>query len=214
MTMRQSKLIAACNRRLVLHILSCNNRRMKNTRKFIYVLFALVFVLCSAASGKAQEIVKRRANESIKEFALRMIPAKTELAHDAIQGAFATSTKNLVILYSDPNAPSSVFSGLVLTPVTEDTYQKFLLPIEAEIPGRFEITAEAVFFANADKDEQQELIIAYSIYRNGTGEKEGHAVHIFDWNGGKFVALTAIENKLSGLATAKAIRAKLKALGY
>jgi hypothetical protein len=200
---------------LALPTRSYDRKAMKSTCKFNYFLFALVFVLCAAvARSKAQENLKQKANETRKAFALRIIPAKTELAHQIIQGAFATSTNNLVILYNTPDAQSSSFSGWVLTPATDGTYQKFILPIEADLSGRFEITAQAVFFANADKDAQQELFIIYSTYRNGSGEKESNAVHIFDWNGKEFVPLTEIENRLSGLATAKAVRTKLKALGY
>jgi hypothetical protein len=187
---------------------------MRYTCKFRLFLFAIVIALYGTTNSTAQEVVKRQASETLKNFALRIIPAKTELAHDVIQGAFATSTKNLVILYDTPNAQSSAFSGWVLTPAIDGTYQKFALPIEADLSGRFEVTAQAVFFANADKDAQQELFIIYSGYRNGTGEKEWHAVHIFDWNGKEFVALTELENKLSGLPTATAIRRKLKTLGY
>jgi hypothetical protein len=188
--------------------------KMRNICKSNYFLLALVVALCVTTSGKAQEIVKQQASETLKDFALRIIPAKAELAYEVVQGIFATSTKNLVILYSTPEAQGSAFSGWVLMPVTNGTYQKFTLPIEADLSGRFEITAQSVFFANADKDTQQELFIIYSTYRNGSGEKEGNAVHVFNWNGKEFVSLTEVENKLSGLPTAKAVRRKLKILGY
>ena len=187
---------------------------MKNTSKSNCFLLSIVVALCIASNGKAQEIVKQRTGETLKDFALRIIPARTELAHEVVQGVFATFTKNMVILYSTPKAQSSAFSGWVLMPATNGTYQKFTLPIEADLSGRFEITAQAVFFANADKDAQQELFIIYSTYRNGSGEKEGNAVHVFDWNGKEFVSHTEVENKLSGLPTAKAVRRKLKILGY
>jgi hypothetical protein len=131
-----------------------------------------------------------------------------------VQGAFAANARNLVILYNLPETQSAAFAGWVLTPAADGAYQKFALPIEADLSGRFEITARAVFFANADKDAQQELFILYSSYRNGSGDKEESAVHIFDWNGQEFVALTELEHRLSGLPTAQAIRRKLKSLGY
>jgi hypothetical protein len=187
---------------------------MRNNCKSNYFSLALAVALCVATSGKAQEIIKQQTSETLKDFALRIIPAKTELAHEVVQGVFATSTKNLVILYSTPEAQGSAFSGWVLMPATNGTYQKFALPIEADLSGRFEITVQSVFFANADKDTQQELFIIYSTYRNGSGEKEANAVHVFDWNGKEFVPLTEVENKLSGLPTAKAVRRKLKILGY
>jgi hypothetical protein len=182
--------------------------------KLTYLFGAVLLLTCFASQSAAQEVVKRKPDESLKQFALRIIAPQTALAHDVLEGAFAASAKNLVVLYTPVEAQSSAFLGMVLTPAANGEYRKFALPIEADLSGRFEVNVQAVFYANADKDAQLELVILYSTYRNGSGEKDWGEAYVFDWDGKEFVSLENIELKLSGLRTAQAVRKKLKSLGY
>jgi hypothetical protein len=89
-----------------------------------------------------------------------------------------------------------------------------VLPPMEEIPEHFDISVSSVLYANADKDKDLELIILYEYYRTGSGNETGNAVYIYDWNGREFAILNETGMKLVGLKTAKAVRRKLKALGY
>ncbi|MEW6127557.1 MAG: hypothetical protein AB1757_11020 [Acidobacteriota bacterium] len=182
----------------------------KGIRKFIPMLLSFSFVI----SSNAQEIMKRQAGESLEAFAKRIIPAKTELVHTVVEGKFGAFAKAVVILFDKTDELSAGFSGWVLALNADGSYKKFSLPAINAIPGQFEFSVNAVMFANADKDPQFELILLFEQYRNGSGEEPFKGSLVYDWDGKQFVSMTDVETHLEGLTTAKAVRAKLKALGY
>lgn len=178
--------------------------------------FALISSILIGGIIDAQELIARKPAESPKDFALRVIPTKTELAHSVVEGAFGPQGKNVVILFTQTESAGSNYRGWVMVPISEqsNSYKKYILPEMDEIEGHFEIAVQAVFFANADKDTEQELLVLYEYYRNGSGDESAYAVYAYDWNGSGFTSLEKVRDKLVGLATARAVRQKLKRLGY
>ena len=162
-----------------------------------------------------QDVLTRKPGESVGNFAGRILPPNTELAHKVLVGSFGPSTKNVLLLFR-PALESSNYTAWVLIPQNNSntSYQKIVLPPMEEIPDHFDIAVSSVLYANADKDKELELIILYSYYRTGSGEEPGHAAYIYDWKGSEFAILSEKGMKLVGLKTAAAVRRRLKALGY
>lgn len=182
-------------------------------RHFISIL--LLTVMFTPAVVRGQEVLNRKAGESTENFANRILPPKTELAHKVLSGSFGPSSNNILLLFRRA-LDSSNYTAWVLIPQDNlsSSYQKVVLPPMEEIPQHFDITVSSVLYANADKDKQLELIILYEYYRTGSGGETGNAAYVYDWNGREFVVLDKIGMKLVGLKTAAAVRRKLKALGH
>lgn len=159
------------------------------------------------------ETVDRRPNESLADFAARVIPKGTELAHRAIQGAFGPSKENVVILYHKRDDIDTNYAGWVLTPEGEKaaSYRKYELPPMKEIPKLFEITVSAVMFA-AISGPEPDLIVLYEYYRNGSGKGASNAAYAYHWNGEQWTLRDDVSQKLAGLKDAAAVRRKLKSI--
>jgi len=176
----------------------------------------LVALVLIPAGVRGQEGLSRKPGESIENFANRVLPPKTALAHKVLIGSFGPSSNNILLLFRPAEDINSNYTGWVLMPQDDSiaSYQRVVLPPMEEIAGHFEITVSSVLYANTDKDKELELIILYEYYRNGSGEKPGNAAYVYDWNGREFLVLDETGVKLVGLKTAAAVRRKLKALGY
>lgn len=198
-------------RRLIL-VLFVRRRRWRAYSGPVVSVLLLALVLIPAAV-RGQEVLNRKAGESTEDFAKRVLPPKTELAHKVLIGSFGPSTNNILLLFR-PELESSNYIGWVLMPRdnSNSSYQKVVLPPMEEIPQHFDITVSSVLYASADKDKELELIILYEYYRTGSGNETGNAAYVYDWNGREFVVLDEIGMKLVGLKTAAAVRRKLKAL--
>ena len=175
----------------------------------------LLVLMLSPAGVCGQEVIKRNDGELIENFGQRVLPPKTELAHKILIGSFGPSANNILLLFR-PALESSNYTGWVLMPDdnSPSSYRKVVLPPMQEIPQHFDITVSSVLYANADKDQELELIILYEYYRTGSGNETGDAAYVYDWIGSEFVVLDQVGSKLVGLKTAQAVRRKLKALGY
>lgn len=184
---------------------------MKN---LIQALFLLA-VAFTPAGVLGQEVLNREAGESAENFAKRILPPNTELAHQVLSGSFGPSSNNILLLFR-PELDSSNYSGWVL--LSQDgsslSYRKVVLPPMDEIPQHFDISVSSVLYANADKDKELELIVLYGYYRTGSGNDIGNSAYVYDWNGREFVVLEKTGMKIVGLKTAAAVRRKLKALGH
>ncbi len=176
-------------------------------------VLALGAVLVASASVlPAQDPIKRTAGEPLGRFAARVLPKGTELAHQPLEGRFGPGAGNVVLLFRQTGAVDSNYTGWVLVPAnaaSRATYTKFPLPKMREIPAHFEISVEAVFFANADSDAAPELIVLYSYHRNGSQDDDSTGCYVYHWTGKEFVSMEALERELAGFKSAAAIRAKL-----
>jgi hypothetical protein len=190
------------------------NIRQTVSLRRISSTFLLALTLVSA-EVTGQEVLTRKVGESTQNFAKRILPPETELAHKILIGSYGPSSNNILLLFR-PALESSNYTGWVLMPQNNSiaSYLKIVLPPMEEIPQHFDIAVSSVLYANADKDKELELIILYSYYRTGSGEEPGNAVYVYDWNGREFAVLNETSMKLVGLKTAKAVLRKLKALGY
>ena len=177
------------------------------------MLFACL-LLAFPAILHAQDTVARLPREAAADFAARLLPANSELAHTVIEGAFGPGAGNIVVLYRARDSVNTNYSGWVLAPAGPSKYRKYELPAMTEIPGQFEITVTAVMFANADKDPARELLVLYAYHRNGSQSDDSNAVYAYHWTGHGFEALTGIDRSLAGLKNAASVRRKLKTLGY
>lgn len=204
----------SCSMRRLILLLLLGLRRSRAYRRPVVSILLLALLLIPAGV-RAQEVLNRKAEESANDFAKRVLPPKTELAHKVLLGSFGPSRNNILLLFR-PELESSNYIGWVLMPRdnSNSSYQKLVLPPMEEIPQHFDITVSSVLYANADKDKELELIILYEHYRTGSGNDIGNAAYVYDWNGQEFVVLDEISSKLAGLKTAPAVRRKLKALGY
>jgi hypothetical protein len=159
----------------------------------------------------ASDLVSRKPGETLKQMASRIIPAKSELAHVPVQGAFGPGPGNVVVLSRPADDVNTNYSGLVLAPTEKaGDYRVIRLPALTEIPGRFEIDIKAVFFENVDSDPDAELLVLCDYHRNGSQDDDTSAVHIYKWQQDHFIRLEGLEGKLVGLPTAAAVRARLK----
>jgi hypothetical protein len=200
-------------RQLILALFVGRHRRRAYLERY-FISFLLLVLVLTPAGVRGQEVLNRKAGESTKNFANRILPPKTELAHKILMGSFGPSSNNILLLFR-PALDSSNYTGWVLMPQDNSFsfYQKVVLPPMEEIPQHFDISVSSVLFANADKDKELELIILYEYYRTGSGNATGNAAYVYDWSGREFVVLDKIGAKLVGLKTAAAVRRKLKALG-
>ncbi len=162
-----------------------------------------------ADSGYAQQTAQlgRRRNESLEDFAKRIIPEGMQVAHKAFAGNFGPSQKSLVILFEADEAPKS-YEGWVLAPFGAG-YKKYALP-KPKLTWSIE-EPKAVFFANADKDSAQELFIIGECYTGigPTGAQPFNRTRVYDWNGNGFTHLEALSKKIGTAATAAGVRKKL-----
>lgn len=193
--------------------MSLNVRQTISARRFSLILVVALAFVSAEVSG--QEVLTRKPGESIENFGNRILPPETELAHKVLVGSYGPSRNNILLLFRRA-LESSNYTGWVLMPQDNSitSYQKVVLPPMEEIPRHFDITVSSVLYANADKDKELELIILYEYYRTGSGNETGNAVYVYDWNGREFAVLNETSMKLVGLKSAKAVRRKLKALGY
>jgi hypothetical protein len=152
--------------------------------------------------------LNRGQSETLEDFARRLIPQGMLLSHQVLEGRLGSSGKSMVILFeSDRNAATS-YKGFVLAP-DSDGYEKYELP-EPQFTWSIE-KPTAVFFANADKDAEQELFIIGKCYTGvgPTGGQPFNRTRVYDWSGNGFTHLEKISQKIGTAATQSAVRKKL-----
>jgi hypothetical protein len=126
--------------------------------KFLHSIVALLFITVSFG----QSII-REDNETIESFVNRLKPLSVVLAHPIIEtNTWDSSSKAIIALYGygDTSEVISGFNKIVghlYFPIGMNKYRDYNFgPIE-EDGGYPEVLS--VFFANADKDPQKELIV-------------------------------------------------------
>lgn len=126
-----------------------------------YALIILVTIFVTSVSFG--QTVKREANETAEIFAKRLKSDTTELAHPIIEtNTWDTTAKAIIVFYgydnpTDEGVAFNKILGHLYLPVEQDNYRDIAFgPIE-EDGGYPEIIS--VFFANADRDKEKELIV-------------------------------------------------------
>lgn len=203
--------------------------------KLRFALFLLAFFL-GAPFSYAEE-VRRLENETLENFAVRNGPPQSGLAHAVVETE-AWGHERTVIAFYDTEFKNSDQTyrrvvGYVFLPQAPNTYQKIL--IENFEPEGGDPKIEAVFFANADKDKAQELIVICSwpqIHYDFGGTLYG--TFVFDdlrpgTNPAKLRFLESVSRRVSGdcecqwrdgkkkvskYKTAASVKAGLKRLGF
>lgn len=203
--------------------------------KLRFVLFLFAFFLLAPFSYG--EEVKRLENETLQDFAKRNGPPQSELAHAVIETELWGHQKTVIAFYAievkDKYGTHGQVDGYLFLPQSPNTYQKIL--IKNFEPEGGDPKIDAVFFANADKDTVQELVVICSWPQNhydfgGTM----YGTFIFDnpppgTNPTQLSFLEAISNRVSGdcdcnwrdgrrekakYKTAAQVRAGLRRLGF
>lgn len=109
------------------------------------------------------QTVHRQPNETAEMFIKRLIPDSTELAHPVVETtAWDTALKALIALYGydnpeDLNTGFNEISGHLYLPIAPNIYRDISFGPLEENGGYPELLS--VFFANADGDVDQELLV-------------------------------------------------------
>jgi hypothetical protein len=208
---------------------------MKHYLKITILLF------CSNLSFGQIELVPRKDNETVEQFAERQKPENSTLAHKVLETKW---NGNFVIisLYdityklpvkSDPDQQSyHKIIGFVFSELDKNTYSKVTFGTIDSEGGNPLI--ETVFFANADNDKSKELIIITSweqrhydfngtlygtfVFDNKTIEKTLDLKFLEEiskkLNGGCECNWSDGKNKKSKFKTASEVKKELIRLGY
>ena len=197
----------------------------------------LLFTFFLWAQFSYGQEVKRLENETLDNFAKRLGPAQSELAHAVIETEAWGHQKTVMAFYTTEvkgkYGTDRQVDGYLFLPLSPNTYQRILI-------GNFEPEGgdpkiEAAFFANADKDAAKELVVICSWpqqHYDFGGTLYG--TYIFDdlrpgANPTKLTFLEGISNKVSGSCdctyrngkrkiskykTAASVKIGLKKLGF
>ena len=131
-----------------------------------------------------------------------------ELAHPAVVGSFGPPGRHTLLLYR-PQFEDGEFKGTVYLGGGGEHFSE--LPALGLIPGHFATEVEAVFFDKAGPGGTGlDLFVLYSYHRNGSESDDGHACAVYRWRGDRFVSLPDVEKRIAGLATAAAVRKRLR----
>ncbi len=146
--------------------------------------------------------------QNLEQFATERLPKGAELAHPVVAGSFGPPGRHIVMLFrSGENVDDSgEFQGIVYL----DSQRPQTLPPMGLIRGQFATEVKAVFFENASGGPEPELFILYAYHRNGSTADDSHACLVYKWQDGHFVRVGEVERKVAGLATASAVRQRVR----
>lgn len=184
-------------------------------KRAIVSLIVAAFVCQMTLAHQEAQSLTRRSGETLQNFGARIIPAGKKLAHTVVEGDFGSSRGNIVVLFQESDYRE--FSGWVLVPDGAG-YRKYVLP-EVRLPVSTKI--EAVFFDNADRDPDRELLILCE-HISGAGRYPGNVTpfwttYVYDWNGSGFTWLEDVTFNLDAVGrtrTVKQVRRLLRKSGY
>jgi hypothetical protein len=205
--------------------------------KAIIIVFSLISII---TISNALEYTREK-DESLEDFVNRIGPSNTTLTHEVISTiwngkpsilAFYNETYKLPI-DKDPDQQEYVrILGYVYIHSKDSAYDRYFIDTIDTEGGDPKI--ETVFFANADKDKQKELLIIASWEQihaavNGTLYNTRVFDNIGNTKNGKLIKMDKISEKVDGgcdctwedgttkvvkFKTAAAIKSELKKLGY
>jgi len=178
--------------------------------------------------------------ETAEEFAIRLKPDSSEIAHEIIETeALDISKKTIIAFYSQDfisikeKQEQNRIIGLAFVPTGENKYDRILIDTLYDYSSPF--TIEAVFFVNANSDKDRELAILYTYNLNPFHGCDGKAFLTnfyikpdFRNNKNRFSLLKNLSEKFTGyeafckdgstkeakFKTVLAVKKELKLLGY
>jgi hypothetical protein len=204
-------------------------------------MFILIAMLLVSTVFFGQTLV-RQEHETARAFVDRFKPDSSVVAHDIIETGVLDSTKKIIIAffkrqrfplhqtstptYADYSSDGYVVGYLYL-PLASQTYQRVLLDTIPPYGSTPEVIA--VFFANADRDRDKELVVLcqFDQVHHSFGGTE-YQTFIYDYSKGKTRYLKTLSGRFSGCEcdwedgkrtkaaykTAADIRSGLARMGY
>ncbi|MEJ7828567.1 MAG: hypothetical protein WKF91_10235 [Segetibacter sp.] len=204
--------------------------------RHILIFIAMIFVTPTAFG----QTLKRQENETAEIFANRLKPDTTELAHSVIETRSLDTEKKIIIAFYNKtiyevrqmdtyvdHSQYNILIGYVFIPLGDNNYERKLIDTIPPDGGDPEILA--IFFANADKEKDRELVILCK-YEQRHYDYGGafYEAFIYDYSKGEFHILQMLSKKFWGCEcgwrngktkkakykTAKNVRAGLSKMGY
>jgi hypothetical protein len=197
------------------------------------------FFLISVSVGQS---VLRQENETAEMLANRLKPESTEIAHTVIESRQLDGSKNVIVAFYKKTiyevrqmktyidrTQHDIILGYMFIPTSNKNYEKIFIDTIPPDGGDPEIIS--IFFANADKDKNKELIVLCS-YEQRHYDYDGdlYETYIFDYHKDKmqFKYLSELSETFFGCdcgwrngqietakyKTAKDVKTKLKKLGF
>jgi DNA-binding Lrp family transcriptional regulator len=163
----------------------------------------------SASPAPPMQRVRRLSDDEVKRRITPLLRANEQLAHAVFAGPFGPEKGATLVLTKVSGEPFPVLGGWVLVGGEDKRTE---VP-EVWSPGLhiFE-KVEAVIPLDVDEDPALEIIILSTILAGG-GPYSGHYLPwnlVLDWDGAKFVQLSAVESKIGEAKDAAQVK---KALG-
>ncbi len=117
-----------------------------------------------------------------------------------VTGAFG-SVKDTTVVVTFSLKGVGRFSGFVLVPDARAKQGFRKLPLPKLPAGSNDGEVTTALTANLDKDPEDELVLAFHVFRTAGSAQAGYSYNtvdyvVIDWNGKKFVRVPALENKL------------------
>ena len=154
----------------------------------------IALVLVSTATARADEPEQPPAG------AKPFLTGVEENVH-TVTGAFGPAKDTMMVFTFNGQGEGS-FSGFALVPDDKAKHGQRKLALPRLPIGSIEGGIRTALVANLDKDADDELAIAFHVFRTvsdgkGDGFSYGTTEYVvLDWNGKKFVRLPALEKKL------------------
>jgi hypothetical protein len=211
----------------------------KKVLKLSVIITSVTILFSSSSFGQT---IIRHDNESVEMFAERLKPDSTGIAHKVIETNALDTTKKIIIsfygktiyetiqmeTYVD-HSEYDIIIGFAYVPTNDSNYAKCLIDTIPPDGGNPEIIS--VFFANADKDKNKELIVLCKYgqrHYDYSGDIYETYIYKYSTSKNKFKYLDKLSKKFWGCEcssrdggsetakyqTAKDVRAKLKQLGF
>ena len=182
---------------------------MKKSSFAVAVVLVLLFV---AGLVPAQVSIDAEREQVIKE----SMPEGAVVATKPVWGRFAESASkdtsgSGVVLYKPAGRNS--YEGKVLVPEGFEAWNRYDLPRPENVWSM--MSPIAVFFANADGDADNELLIIDECYTGigPTGARPFYRTRVYDFNGIGFAHRDDLSEKIGNLNTAAKVRTKLRQMG-
>ncbi|MCB1025616.1 MAG: hypothetical protein KDB79_14560 [Acidobacteria bacterium] len=183
-------------------------------KRFTLSISIAILMAGFAASAFGQTL----SGTELTELANESIPKGSKIIHQTVQGKFAETasvdkSNRVVMVYTThPESSIDIYEVTVLVPEGFEAWDNYQLP-EPEFTWSI-MEPEAVFFANADTDPDNELFILERCMTGigPTGAQYFYRTRVYDWTNGNFRHLEALSDKIGNANTAAKVKAKLPAL--